>query len=174
MRIIKIDKKIFRYLWIAVVIFILLNFTVRIIGALIIGGFFPPPINEIKMEKIFNNDKRYLNIVVEYFQNYEDVYITDTMDSAEISIGGSYIKIDNKIVIESIDYLKKHGYSVIDKENNAICFQRWSNLDCGRGIAYSINGSEPILQFLTKIEQLSDPNWYYYETDFNEWRRRNE
>ena len=60
------------------------------------------------------------------------------------------------------------------RDRNTIYFQRWSNLDNGRGVAYSIDGSTPTLQFLTKLEPLSESNWYYYEEDYNEWKRRNE
>lgn len=161
-------------MWIAIIL-ILLIFISKVIGGLIIGGFFKPPINEIKMERIFNDDKDYLSIITEYFENiyYADIYITNTMDSSEFSVGGKHIKIDNKTVVESINYLKKHGYSVITKDNNTICFQRWCNLDNGRGIAYSINGEEPKLQFLTKLKPFSEKDWYYYEEDFNKWKDEN-
>ncbi len=72
-----------------------------------------------------------------------------------------------------IDIAQKRKYSVIDKADNYIYFQLWSNLDAGRGIAYTLDGNPPTLQFLTKYEKLDDENWYYYEEDFNEWRRRN-
>ena len=43
----------------------------------------------------------------------------------------------------------------------------------GAGIVYSIDGAEPSMQILTKLEALDKDNWYYYESDFNEWRRLN-
>ena len=49
----------------------------------------------------------------------------------------------------------------------------WSNLDSGHGIAYTIDESEPKLQFLTKAEKLNEDNWYYYEEDYNKWKLRN-
>ena len=44
----------------------------------------------------------------------------------------------------------------------------------GAGIVYTIDGIKPSLQFLTKLEKLDRNNWYYYEADFNEWKRLNE
>lgn len=69
---------------------------------------------------------------------------------------------------------KEKRYQVINKHGNAISFQLNSTLDMGAGIVYSIDGAEPSMQILTKLEALDKDNWYYYESDFNEWRRLNE
>ena len=120
------------------------------------------------MEKIFNEDSELLETVVHYLANSEseNMYITDT-------IIGNGANINDINTIEAINALISRSYSVISKDGNTISFLRWSNLDSGRGIAYSINGSEPTLQFLTKLEALTESDWYYYEEDFNEWKRRN-
>lgn len=146
-----------------------------VIGSLIIAGFFNPPIDKKKTEKIFMEDIHLLETVKDFLENspYEDIYIHETMEKGEMSVDGKRIKIENIAVVEAVDRLKKRGYQGFTKNGCTIDFQRWSNLDCGRGIAYSIDGSEPTLQFLTKIEPLSEPNWYYYECDFNEWRLQN-
>ena len=46
-------------------------------------------------------------------------------------------------------------------------------MDNGGGIAYSIDNNKQVLQFLIKLEPLSIPQWYYYEEDFNEWKKLN-
>jgi len=147
-----------------------------LVSSLIIGGVFSQPIGKEKMVKIFDEDHELIAIVTNYLANsgYEKVYIPSTTESGEMSNSGTSVKIDDVEVVEAINTLKKRGYSVIGKDSNTIHFQRWSNLDNGRGIAYSINGNEPTLQFLTKLEPLSEPNWYYYEEDFNEWKMKNE
>ena len=114
-------------------------------------------------------------IVSSYFSdlNYENIYIPNSMDIGIMSIDGNNVKIENDKVIQSIEKLKNNYCSVIGKENNTIYFQMWSNLVSGHGIAYTIDESEPKLQFLTKAEKLNEDNWYYYEEDYNKWRLKN-
>ncbi len=83
--------------------------------------------------------------------------------------------IENQYFIDTISELfNKRKYQVIAKNGNTIYFQLWANLDAGSGIAYSIDGSKPTLQFLTKLEKIDKENWYYYEENFNDWKRLNE
>lgn len=50
----------------------------------------------------------------------------------------------------------------------------WNRLsDVACGIAYSIDGKEIDIEYLTESVPLSEENWYYYVADFNEWRVRN-
>ena len=144
-------------------------------GALNIGGIFDSAIEKEEMELIFNKDYELLVIVLNYLasSNHAEIYIHSTMESGELSARGHRIDIEDVEVIDAIDALMRRGYSVIGREENTIHFQRWASRHAGRGVAYSIDGSEPSLFFLTKLEPLSVPNWYYYEEDFNEWRRRN-
>ena len=59
-------------------------------------------------------------------------------------------------------------YKAITKYNNYISFLMWTWFtDAGKGIVYSIDGREPDVQYLTKLEPLDRPGWYYYESDFN-------
>ena len=81
---------------------------------------------------------------------------------------------DDKIIKELSHLFKDKKYQVINKHGNTISFQLSANLDMGAGIVYAIDGIEPSLQFLTKLEKLDRNNWYYYEADFNEWKRLNE
>ena len=84
------------------------------------------------------------------------------------------VLIKDEQIMHSINTLISRGYDVITKDNNTVSFQRWSNLDAGRGIAFSIDGTQPNLQFITKLEKIRESNWYYYEEDFNEWNLKNE
>ena len=138
-----------------------------IVVGIAIGGAFSPPIGKEKMEKIFDEDRELLFIVTNYLisSDYEIAYIPPDMKDGEIYISGDYAEIEDVEIIKAINKLKERGYKGISIEDYTIHFQRWSNLDKGRGIAYSIDGSEPTLQFLTKLEPLSEPNWYYYEED---------
>ena len=171
--------KSFFIISIIVVVLFLLYQVIVILG---IGGFFSLPINEKKMEFLFENDKALLQSITDYFVvlDYEGIYIPNTIENGRMYVHkkvddiGSDIKITDVEVIENISILRKKGYKVIGRNGNTIYFQRWSNSDNGRGVTYSIDGSTPTLQFLTKLEPLSEPNWYYYEEDYNEWRLRNQ
>ena len=85
------------------------------------------------------------------------------------------VEVHDSRVADAIDTLFKNGFSVLAKDGNIIHFQRSTILnDFGSGIAYSIDGhvpNESSLQFLTKLEPITEPNLYYYEEDFNEYKR---
>lgn len=142
---------------------------------LMANGFSLSRVNYFKMEELFQQDKEYLLKVTKYLADcdYSDIYIHESMEKNELSHNGQMITIDNEEVADAICKLQARKYSVIGKKGNTVYFQRWSNLDCGRGIAYSTNGKEIRLPFLTRTEPLSDQCWFYYEENFNEWELKN-
>lgn len=147
-------------------------------GIVLLGGGFNPRISPEKMEEIFAEDYELLMVVVQFMidTGHEKVRINrDDMENSEMFVYSSeeLLKIEDINVKDSIKELRKRKYSVIGRKDNTIYFLRWSIRDNGRGIAFSVDGSEPTLQFLTKIVSLPNPNWYYYEEDYNEWRVRN-
>ena len=160
---------------IAIALYLLYGF----IAGLIIGGAFHPAISSERMERIFEEDYDLLVIVRNYLENstHESVYIHNSMEHGEISIRGRRVEIEDVEVVEAISTLWSRGYRVIGKRGNTVHFQRWSNRHNGRGIVYSIDGTEPTdadLQYLTRAEPLSVLGWYYYEEDVREWRRSQE
>ena len=101
--------------------------------------------------------------------NFGTWYVCDD----EIGIEGIK-KIPNVKLIEMLNKIfTERKYQLVSKNDKTISFQLWSNLDDGRGIAYTPDGNPPTLQFLTKFEKLKKENWYYYEENFNEWRLNN-
>ncbi len=111
-------------------------------------------------EKILENDGELLKIVVKYLENSEEVeYIHKT------ALRDDKEAIEDEKVIEAINELFNRKYDAITKDENTICFQRWTRLkDFGAGVAYSINGvDEPKIDYVIKIEPLSKEQWYYYE-----------
>ena len=133
---------------------------------IIIGGGFVLTVGKDAIEKEFERSKEYILILNEYLINSKD---------GEIYIGNKEdIPKDKTEIREAYLGIRKKGYRIIDKSHNAISFLRWSKLDAGGGIVYSIDGCIPKLQFLTKLEPLKESNWYYYEEDFNEWRKHNQ
>jgi hypothetical protein len=159
-------------------IFLAVLAVIIITGLIFFRILFPQPLSKEDTEKDFVKNMNSIMAVTNYLINakYNDVYIPDIEDSGVVFASGyGDISIEDSQVVKAIKILlKRKGYSVISKKGNTIHFQRSTVFrNFGSGIAYSIDGSEPILQYLTKLEPLSEPNWYYYEEDFNEWDRQN-
>lgn len=146
-------------------------------GVLFLRILFPTPLSKEATEKDFVKNQDTIMIVINYLSNakYAEMSIHSTGDIGVMFANlDGYITVDDSQVVEAMDtLLKRKGYSLISKDGNTIHFQRSTRFrDFSSGIAYSIDGSEPLLLYLTKIEPLSKPNWYYYEEDFNEFRKR--
>ena len=115
----------------------------------------------------------FLEVTLSNISNYlikngiDELYINLNEYNEEVQIG-------DRNIMEEIEKLTNKRYLVIEKNDNTIVFMRWSNLNSGRGFVYSINGSIPELQFLTYLKECSEPNWYYYEEDFNKWKSEHE
>ena len=175
-----------RIVAVAVVILVILSFIAFIIYVKCDSPNLDPEgnykiISERELEK---NKEKFLSIVF-YLQDlpYDSILINEGIGKNKLNFYGSNngqigstFEIYDKNALSDIYYIAIDcKYNVIDKENNVISFQRFSTLDAGKGIAYSIDGHIPdqnSIQFLTKIEQLSEEGWYYYESDFNEWNNR--
>ncbi len=144
-----------------------------------IGGAFNSPPNKDKVEQYLQMNRDNILIITEYLINseYSEIFIQNDHHERGVMFTGletGDVQIDDAEVFDAIGELfKKTKSGVIDKTENTIHIQIWSNLDNGRGIAYSIDGKEPSLNFLTKSEPLSVKDWYYYEEDYNEWRIQN-
>lgn len=154
-----------------VVIITVLSSIVLVAGILffyrpiMISGILIPKASYKSINRDFMEYQYDINIINEYLINLdvEQVCIYEIED-----IKGSNIEAQHAFSV-----LKRIGYKMVEKDNNAINYLRSSSLNEGRGLVYSIDGSEPQLQFLTRIEPLSENGWYYYEENFNEWERRN-
>ena len=136
---------------------------------LLISGSFSPPISKERMERIFIADYENLSIARDYLiRRHGDVsFAISQIDKIDSSIGDIQAR-------EAIHTLMQRRYRAVGKSGNTVYFLRWTALDRGRGIVYTIDGSEPELEFLIRLESLSKSSWYYYEEDFNEWRTRNQ
>ena len=143
-------------------------------GCLVFG----PSIGFEQMEEIFVEDYELLDTVVQFLvgSDYENVSIRrGDIANGEMHVSGiGSVPIEDVSVLEALEELANRGYSVIIMSNNTIMFQRWATRDSGRGVAFSMDGNDPVLQFLTRLEPLPKPNWFYYEDDFREWQRRRE
>lgn len=150
-------------------------------------SLFGPYSSQKKIEREFYKNYETILEITSYIENtgFENVniqatdYIYDDGDYGTWYVKNGDVEgvenIENQYFVEMISELfNKRKYQVIAKNENTIYFQLSANIDAGSGVAYSIDGSEPTLQFLTKSEKMDKENWYYYEENFNEWKRLNE
>ena len=139
-----------------------------------ISSLTPP--NMDKMEKYFNKDKADIVLVTDYFieSGYSEISINklNYKKGFMFTSANRMAEIEDEAVAKVIERLyKKRGYKVIGRYGNTIFFEKWAFLERDRGIAYSINGEDkPVLEFLVKLEPLSEDGWYYYEADYEEYR----
>lgn len=183
-------KRFLKILLLLILIISIIVTVVILIGSLMIGGLFNPPINQERAEKVLLNDYESICTIVDYMKNSEYVdisiqsndYVYDDGNYGTWYVYDDILKnqdagskrIKDKNIVNILDMLfAKKTYQNISKNGNTISFLLWSNLDEGRGIAYTLDGSTPTLQFLTKSEKLKKENWYYYEENFNEWKLTN-
>lgn len=99
-------------------------------------------------------------------------------------VNGSQFEITNENMFTDNDtetrnavarLILERKYKSVIKDKNYIKFLQWTwFMDEGRGVVYSIDGNEPEIQYVTLLEPLDRPGWYYYESDFNKWRSQND
>lgn len=158
--------------------------SVIIYVGLFIFTWFPPKIPKATMEKELNRNKETIISVIDYLTELPfEKAVVNTVENKEIDLivyndnGAAHLTINDEAVADNIYFLfKKCNYKVLTKDGGVIIFLRWSDLDSGTGIVYSIEGYTPdesSFDYLTKLEPLDEENWYYYEEDFNEWKRLN-
>ena len=136
---------------------------------------------KLEMEKDFRKNETLIFIIKDYLieSEYDEIYIPFYKETGMMFAGlnNGDVSIDDAKVVETIELLRKRGYISISKTDNCIEFLRWANKVLYKGIAYSINGHVPeetSFGFLTKIEQLSEDGWYYYEENLDEHETRND
>jgi len=129
--------------------------------------------------------------VIRFLENRGYRVYSSSIDPTKALWSGGDIIIEDADVIYALSALIDQGYQAFVRSNNIIHFQRSTmGRHFGSGIAYSIDGVEPNygvnprdplygsaasptqIMYLTKLEPLSRPNWFYYEEDFREWRIR--
>lgn len=133
----------------------------------------PPSMLEI--EEIFLENYDDFTLITEYLLDYgrEEVYIEDS--DGTMHVGFERIDIADEAVADAVVRLWRIGCSSIamDESDNSIAFELWwCSQDKASGVAFSINGEEPTVQFITEREALQKGGWYYYVEDYHSWRIR--
>ena len=154
------NKKITKICIIFVIILFSLYILFQLFGGLYIGGLFNLPMSEENMIELFDKDKEILIESACDLSEKDDIYLClDDMFKEEVTGTGINKKLYDK------------GYEIISKNDNFVSYQKWSNLDAGKGFVYSYNEEKPLQQFTTKLIPLNEIGWYYYEEDFNKWKK---
>jgi len=152
-----------------------------VVVATLLSGCFGPPMNRGQVEKYFERNKELILLATGYLFDFEcdSIFISSSEEEGYMYISGTEggkkrIQIDNPDAAMSIATLRGDGYTVISKDKGVISYKCYPTmLSKSYGFAYSGDGSKPTVQFITKLEWLSEPDWYYFETDYEKWRSRN-
>lgn len=141
-----------------------------VVALLLVHSLFKPD----NAQEVFQSDYDDLVQVVEYLSSLENeshAYIGSTDGTMTVRFGEK-TTIDNEDVINTVSSLFDKGYYEIVKSYGTIYFERWKDpFGCFKGFAFSMDGTGELnIEFLTEKGVLSEENWYFYVSDYNEWR----
>ena len=139
------------------------------------------PASKPQISWMYEMDKNMLISVADYLQKsgYHGIYIYDV--DYEFNKKSGYmttwntigepsgsVPIEDPKVQRDINILfKLKGYSNIGKNENTIYFMISTAREHIRGIAYTIDGEPPVLDFVVDYELLSEEgHWYFYEENW--------
>ena len=130
------------------------------------------PISQERMEREFVKNQDDITKIAEYLENldYSEILIRSSYEMGEMYalIGtmeiGEFMQIsDNEMAQIIYKFMEANKYNFIEKEENGVYFQKWADLDRGRGVVYSLDGEDPQNELITILEPLAEKNWYFYE-----------
>lgn len=152
----------------------------------------PPSEDKIKAvfaenEDAFKASAKYLLSFEEKFSNLDNVYITKPDEVTVYTRQPGTVYLDKKVMkieeaAEDISALFSAGCKSIGMSGsaninssspNSIYYRMWSatiyDIDCGIAVSKD-EGGTPKTEFMTKLSPISDDGWYYYVSDYEEWR----
>ena len=161
-----------------------------IMPILYLGGIFPPAPSYKQMDRYLTENIQELSCIAEYLSQFDydnisirkdnvvsktmSAYSIEYMPDTDIKTGSNHfnLPITEVKVLDAIEKLFEHGFDYIGKDRNEyLDFSKWSALDRGKGIAYSLNGYAPVnLYAVIDLKSLSIENWYYYESNYDKWK----
>ena len=131
----------------------------------------PPSVESVQNH--YHEHSEEIQIIIDFLlsMNYEDISIRDNdgLMLADLNV----VAIDEHEVRIAIDgLLANRAFYHIVKNGNTIYLLQWKGIrDVGCGIAYSINGIDsPEIEYVTQLVPLSIDGWFYYVSDYEEWR----
>ena len=154
---------------------------------LIIEVVFGYPQDAHEMDKELEKYQDEVRIVSEYMMSceYESMCCYDVdykYDDHPERYGcfyadGEYEKIEVPEVAEAVEKLfLKYRFKSVSKHGGVLEFSRWATLSQDGGMVYC-ESKERIyeeIDFLYVLDPLKEDNWYYYETDFERYKREHQ
>ena len=165
-------------------IIIIIVISIRLVSTICFVRWYNAPARgvEIFEDEIFEQDYCELVKMVEFMGSLEDAESVD-IDSTDGTMLVHYtddrivkdVAITDEEVVSTVSVLMKKGYYNITKHSNTVYFARWRNqFGCFKGFAFSSDGTGELdIQFLIGRMELDKADWYYYISDYNEWRSLN-
>lgn len=141
------------------------------------GGNYLPE-NDNGVDIAFEQDYTLIDETTSYLLALEEKYVYIECQQKEITGRfGTPMEFQSSEMEQIVEKVKSKGYYYITKVDNVVVFDVWRksfNVEFEAGFVYSIDGSGDLskITYLTYQQPLSKQNWYYYEADYNEWRRR--
>ena len=156
------------------VIGVLVPLSVLLFGLFGCGKWTSPPDHD-QIEDVFEANQEDFQMLADYMTGLGCDSIIDAADGRIFRCDTfSYEQINDKEIEKCIRrLLGKRIIIEASKDDNTVEFYMWGHYiqPIGCGAAYSIDGSGELdVQFLLRQEPLSEPGWYYYYSDYNEWR----
>ena len=90
---------------------------------------------------------------------------------------GEYEKIEVPEVAEAVEKLfLKYRFVSVSKHGDVLKFSRWATLSQDGGMVYCESKERMYeeIDFLYVLDPLKEDNWYYYETDFERYKREHQ
>lgn len=151
---------------------IALIFVLAALVCMSFGCSYTEPSSKEAAEKHLKHDFDDLTYMVQWLQDMEQPYVAFCRTWDHALIGLDKVPIDEEIAPVVKRLLKEYELIVMDAETNRIQFEFWTSVhDQGCGLLYALEQTkQPTVEYMTQREPLSVEGWYYYFTDFNEWR----
>ena len=156
------------------VIGMLVSLSILLCGFIGCGKWTSPPDHD-QIEDVFEANLEDFRMIADYLIDRNCDSFIDSADGRIFRCDTfSYEQINDKEIEKCIRrLLGKRIIIKASKNDNTVEFYMWGHviqpIECGA--AYSIDGSGKLdVQFMLRQEPLSELGWYYYYSDYNEWR----
>lgn len=127
---------------------------------------------------IFNNVSE-KQVIKDFEKSYNEFYTIaehlnrSSEDEVSIYLNEDKFQTDDINLKNAISMLKKKKFLSITKYGENISFERWANCDAAKGIIYCPSKEFYGIDFMIYSKELDKQDWYYYEANFDEWKRNN-
>lgn len=152
-------------------------FLAFLIFGIVLSRCLQKPQSKDKIYMRFCEARGDIQIVVDFFlsSDFEAIYIKGV--NVPVFADFTYIELEGTVADAVRSLMKEHKFIRLSKhsDTNTLVFQMWTDkMECECGVLYAINNDMvPSVEYLTLLDPLPESGWYYYVSDYNEWRRNN-